>query len=57
MNYTSAAMGIIMVLAGGTWIMSARRTFSGPELNERVLEGLKGGIEVGEVGEMATSKA
>lgn len=32
MNYTSAAVGVIMVIAAITWFASARKRFSGPEV-------------------------
>jgi amino acid transporter len=32
MNYTSAAIGTIMLIAVATWLMTARKNFSGPEV-------------------------
>ncbi|KAG4025339.1 hypothetical protein MFRU_060g00150 [Monilinia fructicola] len=32
MNYTSAAIGVIMIVAAGTWGTTARKRFSGPEI-------------------------
>ncbi|KAF7901507.1 hypothetical protein EAF00_003728 [Botryotinia globosa] len=32
MNYTSAAIGVIMMVAAGTWGTTARKRFSGPEI-------------------------
>jgi choline transport protein len=32
MNYTSAAIGAVMLMAAATWITSAHKQFSGPEL-------------------------
>lgn len=32
MNYTSAAIGVIMVIAAATWFTTARKRFSGPEI-------------------------
>lgn len=39
MNYTSAAVGIIMVIAAITWITTGRKQFRGPE---------SGGVMIGE---------
>jgi choline transport protein len=39
MNYTSAAVGIIMAIAGVTWITTGRKKFRGPE---------SGGVMIGE---------
>jgi choline transport protein len=39
MNYTSAAVGIIMAIAGVTWITTGRKQFRGPE---------SGGVMIGE---------
>lgn len=39
MNYTSAAVGIIMLIAGITWITTGRKQFRGPE---------SGGVMIGE---------
>lgn len=55
MNYTSAATGVIMLIAAVTWITSARKQFSGPEIHiQGVLDesdsvgiGLGGGVEGG----------
>lgn len=32
MNYTSAAVGVIMFIATVTWFTTARKRFSGPEI-------------------------
>ena len=32
MNYTSAAVGVIMFVAAVTWFTAARKRFSGPEI-------------------------
>jgi choline transport protein len=37
MNYTSAAVGVIMLLSLVTWITTGRKHFSGPE-GGRVIE-------------------
>jgi choline transport protein len=34
MNYTSAAVGVIMLIAAFTWLTEARKYFSGPEVEE-----------------------
>jgi choline transport protein len=52
MNYTSAAVGVIMFLAAVTWFTTARKTFSGPEIEGVVaavegLEGMEKGKESG----------
>jgi choline transport protein len=41
MNYTSAAIGVIMFIALVTWFTSARKHFSGPEI-EGVLDLIEG---------------
>jgi choline transport protein len=33
MNYTSAAIGVIMCIAAATWALTARKNFSGPEID------------------------
>ncbi|KAF2085481.1 GABA permease [Saccharata proteae CBS 121410] len=40
MNYTSAAMGVIMVIAVVTWLTSGREHFTGPQTGE-VMEGME----------------
>jgi choline transport protein len=45
MNYTSAAVGAIMVLAAGTWFTTARKHFSGPEV-EGVVSMVESGREL-----------
>ena len=39
MNYTSAAIGVIMCVAVGTWGVSAGKRFSGPEVGAMRGEG------------------
>ncbi|PQE09309.1 GABA permease protein [Rutstroemia sp. NJR-2017a BVV2] len=54
MNYTSAAIGVIMFVAAVTWFTTARKRFSGPEI-EVVVHGLaEPGAEAG-VGERVES--
>ncbi|KAI1004400.1 hypothetical protein K3495_g3813 [Podosphaera aphanis] len=36
MNYTSAAIGIIMLVAAGTWLTTAKKNFSGPRVVENI---------------------
>ena len=33
MNYTSAAVGVIMLIAALTWFTTAKKQFSGPEVH------------------------
>lgn len=40
MNYTSAATGVIMLIAFLTWVTSARKHFSGPEIRGPGIEGI-----------------
>jgi choline transport protein len=42
MNYTSAAVGVIMFIAAVTWLTSARKKFSGPDIEDVVA--IAGGI-------------
>lgn len=46
MNYTSAAVGVVMVIALITWITTGRKHYSGPETGV-VVEGVEGVAEVG----------
>lgn len=39
MNYTSAAIGVIMVIAILTWFTTGRRQFTGPESGGVIIEG------------------
>ena len=39
MNYTSAAVGLIMLIAVVTWITTGRKQFRGPESGGVMLEG------------------
>lgn len=39
MNYTSAAIGVIMLIATVTWFTTGRRQFTGPESGGVVIEG------------------
>jgi len=56
MNYTSAAVGIIMLIAAATWLTTGRKHFTGPQvqLEGRVVDavdvaaGPEGGGKVGE---------
>jgi choline transport protein len=45
MNYTSAAIGVIMFIAALTWFTTARKRFSGPEVEGIVelVQGVEGG--------------
>ncbi|PQE14053.1 gaba permease protein [Rutstroemia sp. NJR-2017a BBW] len=57
MNYTSAAIGVIMFVAAVTWFTTARKHFSGPEI-EVVVHGLaepSAGAGVGERVESSNS--
>lgn len=48
MNYTSAAIGIIMIVAFTTWFASARKYFSGPRINENLIpDRFNGGLSQG----------
>ncbi|KAF9640962.1 putative gaba permease protein [Lasiodiplodia theobromae] len=44
MNYTSAAVGVVMVIALITWITTGRKHYSGPETGV-VVEGVEGAAE------------
>ena len=44
MNYTSAAVGIIMLVAVVTWLVTGRKNFRGPESGGVVLEGEHVGV-------------
>ncbi|KAK0618641.1 Choline transport protein, partial [Lasiodiplodia hormozganensis] len=44
MNYTSAAVGVVMVIALITWITTGRKHYSGPETGV-VMEGVEGVAE------------
>jgi len=39
MNYTSAAVGIIMLIAAITWLTTGRKRFTGPESGGVIIEG------------------
>ncbi|KAL1627754.1 hypothetical protein SLS54_002020 [Diplodia seriata] len=43
MNYTSAAVGVVMVIAAGTWVTTGRKSYSGPltEAKAVVVEGVE----------------
>jgi choline transport protein len=57
MNYTSAAIGLIMFIALVTWFTTARKHFSGPEV-EAVIDIVHGhGSESEEVGRIDEKKA
>lgn len=45
MNYTSAAIGVIMMIAAGTWGTTARKMFSGPEMEVEGALGMVVGVE------------
>ncbi|PQK15205.1 hypothetical protein BB8028_0005g07190 [Beauveria bassiana] len=44
MNYAIAAFGIILLIAGGTWVFDGRKNYHGPQLN---IEGLMQGTVEG----------
>ncbi|KAK8219742.1 hypothetical protein M8818_000716 [Zalaria obscura] len=50
MNYTCAAVGVVMLIAAITWITTGRRQFTGPESGGVVLEGAPHGPEVQALG-------
>ena len=53
MNYTSAAIGLIALLAILTWFTTARKQFKGPtDVQGLVVDGVE---QVGEVGEGGAS--
>ncbi|OJD32257.1 gaba permease [Diplodia corticola] len=43
MNYTSAAVGVVMIIAAGTWVTTGRKQYSGPEMEAKgvVVEGVE----------------
>lgn len=47
MNYTSAAVGVIMLIAIASWVVTGRKEFRGPESGGVVIEGE--GVAVGSV--------
>lgn len=53
MNYTSAAIGVIMFIATLTWFISARQKFSGPEVHgiEEFIAPAESDERLGEKGE------
>lgn len=46
MNYAIAAFGIILLIAGGTWIFDGRKNYHGPQLNvESLAQGTVEGMD------------
>jgi hypothetical protein len=44
MNYTSAAVGVVMLISLVTWVTTGRKQFTGPKSGGVVLDD-KGGVE------------
>lgn len=51
MNYTCAAVGLIMLIAAATWITTGRKHFSGPE-GGKVMEERRASILEGRVADV-----
>lgn len=46
MNYAIAAFGVILLIAGGTWIFDGRKNYHGPSLNvESLIHGAVEGMD------------
>lgn len=46
MNYAIAAFGVILLIAGGTWIFDGRKNYHGPQLNvESLAQGTVEGMD------------
>lgn len=55
MNYAIAAFGVILLIAGGTWIFDGRKNYHGPQINvESLTHGEVQGMEGVDIGEEKT---
>lgn len=46
MNYAIAAFGVILLIAGGTWIFDGRKNYHGPQVNvESLMQGTVEGMD------------
>lgn len=58
MNYAIAAFGVILLIAGGTWIFDGRKNYHGPHMNvESLMPGTDGMNPLGEKPGRNTSNA